>query len=490
MAIKITGGSSAIIAETDNNNNFYVRLPGNNSDGNSVGGGSENGPAIFSEIDAGLITNDRLVISPEADDDYRLRVGHETILDDEIFNYTAQNTGKHNNSSTTLTYSYTTVGLLTNAASATTTTTGQNISTYANFPYLGSGQNMYCQFELSFSAQPVSNTLVDIGMFIKNASNPYNPTDGVSFRLTSAGLAGVISHNGTETTTSIFAFTYVNSTVYRFNIIINDKKTLFYINDILYGSITTPIGQAQPFMSSALPFALRHAIVGGAAGGVFQVTLRGYSVSSGGVNVSKTLGEIGNAIYGSYQGLSGGTMGSLSAYTNNTNPTAAVPTNTTLAANLPSGLGGQAWETFTLALTTDGILMSYQVPAGTVSIPGKRLKVTGVKLSAFVQTVLAGGPCNSTFTLNYGHTAVSLATAEAATTKARRVVLLPELTQTITAAQAVNTAISQPGGCVSIFPEPIYVNPAEFISISVKHIGTVGSSGTIAYNIQYIYSWE
>lgn len=127
---------------------------------------------------------------------------------------------------------------------------------------------------------------------------------------------------------------------------------------------------------------------------------------------------------------------------------------------------------------------------GTVSIPGKRLKVTGVKLSAFVQTVLVGGPCNTTFTLNYGHTAVSLATAEAATTKARRVVLLPELTQTVTAAQAVNTMISQPGGCVSMFTEPIYVNPGEFISLSCKHIGTVGTSGTIAYNIQYIYSWE
>ena len=195
-------------------------------------------------------------------------------------------------------------------------------------------------------------------------------------------------------------------------------------------------------------------------------------------------------MYGSYQGLSGGTMGSLSVYTNSSNPTAAVPSNTALTANLPAGLGGQAWETFTLAVNTDAILMSYQVPTGTVSVLGKRLKVTGVKLSSFVQTVLAGGPLVRTFTLNFGQTAVSLATAEAATTKARRVVLLPELTQVVTAAQAVSTMISQPLGGISLFSEPIYVNPGEFISLAVKHIGTVGSSGTIATNIQYVYSWE
>lgn len=42
-------------------------------------------------------------------------------------------------------------------------------------------------------------------------------------------------------------------------------------------------------------------------------------------------------MYGSYQGLSGGTMGGLSKYTNNTNATAGVATNTTAA--LGTGYG-------------------------------------------------------------------------------------------------------------------------------------------------------
>jgi len=445
---------------------------------------------IVSENDGGTKTGTPSLSSPETDDDYRLRVAMDTQLDDETFNYTAQNTGKHNNQSTTMTYTYGTGGLLTNGSSITTTTTGLSLSTYAMFPMFSNGSNLYNQSEISFSAQPVANTIFDFGMFARPTSNPYAPTDGAYFRLNSSGMFGVINHNGTETTTSLFSFTYANNTVYKFLLTISNTSVEFWIDDVLYAELPTPVAQAQPFMSVALPFSFRHAIVGGAAGGIFQATLRGYGVSLGGVSITKSLGEIGNAVFGSYQGLSGGTMGSLSAYTNSTNPTAAVPANASLTANLPSGLGGMAFETFTLAVNTDGILMSYQVPAGTVSIPGKRLKVVGVKLSSFVQTVLAGGPLVRTFALNFGHTVVSIAAGESATAKARRVVLLPELTQAVTSAQAVSTMLSQPLGGVSMFPQPIYVNPGEFISLSVKHIGTVGTSGTIATSMQYIYSWE
>jgi len=154
--------------------------------------------------------------------------------------------------------------------------------------------------------------------------------------------------------------------------------------------------------------------VGGSAGAVTQAIFSDYRIYARGPMFSDDLGTIGNRVYGSYAGLSGGTMGSLSAYTNSTNPTAAVPANTALTANLPSGLGGQAWETFTLAVNVDGILMSYQVPAGSSTVQGRRLKVTGVKLSSFIQTVLAAGPLNRTFTLNFGSTSVNLTQAESA----------------------------------------------------------------------------
>jgi hypothetical protein len=483
MAV-IQSGSGGNLAAVDNNNKLQVAL----ADDQTQAGYA----LIVSENDAGVITGTPATASPETDNDYRLRTANEIPVDDETFNYTAQNTGKHNNLSTTMTYSYTTGGVISNGSSITTTTTGISQATYAMFPMFANGESTYYQGDWSFSASSVpANTILDFGMFLRPAANPYAPTDGFYFRFNSSGLFGVINHNTSESTTSAFTgFTPTPNRVYKFLIAANNNSTEFWIDDVLYGTIATPNGQGQPCMSAALPMAWRHVITGGAAGGVFQATQRGYSVSLGGLSYIRNLGESGNSMFGSYQGLSGGTMGSLATYVNNTNPTAAVPSNTALTANLPPGLGGQAWETATLALNTDGIICSYQVPAGTVSVPGKRLKISGVKLSSFIQTVIAGGPFVRTFTLNFGHTAVSLVTAEAATTKARRVVLLPELTQVVTAAQAVSTLVSQPYGSVSLFPSPIYVNPGEFVSIAVKHIGTVGTSGTIATNIQYIYEWE
>jgi len=484
------GGGSAVNAEVDAVGNLFTRNAGYNATGIALGGGPTNGPGLYTEADPGVITTARLMIAPEGDADYRLRISQELLLDDETFNYLAQNTGKHQYTNTTLTLAWTATGLQTNSGTITTINTGAKFTTYASFPVFGGGQQLYCQFWASANINPVTNMNTDVGLFLPGAATPYAPTDGVYFRLDSNRWNGVINYNGTETVVSLTGFTYAANQVYKFTITTAEGTTYFWINDVLYGSIALPVAQSTPFMSDTLPFSLRTAIGGTAASGALQLLVKDYTVSIGGTGFAEPLGARSNAIFGSYQGLSGGTMGGLTKYTNSTNPTAAVPSNTALTANLPSGLGGEAWETFTLAVNTDGILMSYQVPAGTVAVLGKRLKVTGVKMTAYVQTVLAGGPTVNTFAIAFGHTAVSLATAEAATTKKPRIVLCPELTNTCTAAQAVSTLLAQPSGSVSIFTEPIYVNPSEFIQFTVKHVGTVGTSGTIAYNIQFIYSWE
>ncbi len=436
----------------------------------------------FSENDPGNVTGTRSMLSPEVDPDYRVRVALDTSMDVETFDYTAQNTGKHNYSNTTMTVVWTTGGLQTNGSSITTTTTGITFGTYAMFPMNAPGA-LYFEAEGAFSAQPVANTLIDFGGFLRGAATPYAPLDGVYFRLTAAGLSGVINHNGTETTTSVFAFSYVNSTVYRFVAKANSGNTEFWINDVLYGSIPTPVGQGQPFMSAALPFSVRHAIAGGAAGGVIQFNLRNYNVSVGGLQISDSLSTIANRQFGTYQGLSGGTMGSLANYANSANPGAAVPTNTTAA--LGTGLGGQFWETDTLAATTDGVIQSYQVPAGTVSVPGKRLVISGVWIDSHVQAACTGGPYVASWCLAFGHTAVSLATAEAATTKApRRIPLGWQAVGTNAAVATVLTRIYVP------LAKPIYVNPGEFVQVVKKKVGTTNSAGTIAHLVGFDYGWE
>lgn len=473
--IRIEGNTSGRVAEVDTSNQLMVVTPKTTADAGVV--------AFYSENDTGTKTGGRFLVSPESDDDARLRIAHEAIFDCETFNYTAQNTGKHIYRNTTMANTWSAAGLTTNSGNITTTTTGASFATYAEFPILGASL-LYCEFEGSFTQQPTTNTIIDIGLPRMATTNPFAPTDGVYFRLTSAGIAGYINANGTETSTSTFDFTYVNNQKYQFIIAMHEREVEFWIDGVLYGTVTTPVGQGQPCMSSSLPFGFRHAITGGAAGAALSFVLNDYTISIGGPNIAQTASILGQRIYGSYQGLSGGTMGSLANYANNANPTAAVPTNTTAA--LGSGLGGQFWETDTLAVTTDGIIMSYQVPAATANVQGRRLVVRGLKVESYIQTALTGGGYVAQWSLAFGHTAVSLATAEAATTKAPRRIPIGNHSVSSGAAALVELKTIS----VDFGDAPVFVNPGEFIAIVKKKVGTAPSAGVIAHTITPVYGWE
>ena len=508
MAVLDSGSSSSGKANVDATFNLQVVTPGSTAGGVEFGGGTANSQGMFSEIDAGSKNASREMLSPEVDKDYRLRVAHDTKMDQESFNYASQNTGKHTyTSGTTLLATMGVGGLLTNSSSITTTTNGLTFGTHAQFP-VGGTQTVICETSIAFSAQPNANTVIDFGLFQRGAANPFLPLDGVYFRMTSAGMFGVINSGGVETTSAVFPLTvgtgtyvYTNNAVNRFLIQVNNVSTSFWINNLKYGEIATPVGSGFPCKSSGLPWSIRHAIVGGAAGAILQATVTDYRVLVRGPLYADQLGTVGNRMFGSYQGLSAGTMGQLVAGTVTTGtlvkPTAAVPLNASLAANLPSSLGGRIYEALTagLAVNVDGIYASYTVPAGTSTAPGRRLRVDGLKLSAVVSTAAVGGPVTTEFYIAFGHTADSMQTAETGsmitgTTKAPRRVMLPELTQLLTAAQAVDTRISQLA-TIAVFANPIYVNPGERIALIGNKTATVAATaGVIAHTYQFDYSWE
>jgi len=455
----------------------------------------------FGENDSGALTGDILLRSPEVDVDYRQRVSHDVIFDDHIFNTTAQDTGKHNYLNTTMTNTWTAGQLTTNGSSITTTTTGTVLATYAQFPIQGT-TTVSADTEIGFSAQPQSNVFIEFGIGVPGAQT-VAPTDGVFFRLNASGMQGIASFNGSEATTGLFpladgagTWAYTNSKRYQFICYVTAVEAQFWVNDgtgaNCLGTILLPAGQSRMCMSSYGAYFLKHRITGGAAGGIIQATLGAYNVRIGGTNLISSVSTAGNRIQGSYQGGSGGTLGSLArvgAITtgNEANVTAAVPTTTTAA--LGSGLGGTFWETVSLAANTDGIIMSYQVPVGTVNIPGRRLCLRGMYLSSYVQTVIVGGPYTAEYFLAFGHTAVSLATTEAATTKAPRRIALP-FVQQVTLAQAVQTTIAQTQTFCDFGDAPVYVNPGEFIQLCTRHIGTAGTTGTVVHRVTSVYGWE
>ena len=455
---------------------------------------------VFGENDSGVYTGTPDLFSGEVDIDYRQRIAPDLLLDECVFNYTAQDTGKHSYANTTMTNSWTAGQMTTNSGSITTTTTGTQFNTYATFPNTGT-QTLSADFELAFSAQPTTNTFIEFGLG-NGGTQTTAPTDGAFIRLTSAGLIGVASNNGTETTVT---FTDQNNTGlwpysvnkrYQFMVFMGGVEAKFWVNDgtgaVLLGKIKLPTAQGRICMSRGVQLFHKHRITGGAAGGVMQTYLGAYNVRIGGSNVTSTASTQGNRIEGSYQGFGGGTLGSLARFGtittgNEANVTAAVPTTTTAA--LGSGLGGNFWETVSLAVNTDGIIQSYQVPSATVNTAGRRLVIRGVYLASYVQTVLVGGGYTAEWFLAFGHTTVSLGQVESAVNKAPRRIALPFIQQ-VTAAQAAQTTVSQNINFCDFGDAPIFVNPGEFIQLCTRHLGTAGTSGTIVHKVTYVYGWE
>ncbi len=456
------------------------------------------GVRCFNENDGGTLTGVPYLFSPETDNDYRQRSSTDLVLDEVVFNYTAQDTGKHNQTGATMTNTFSAGNLTTNSGSITTTTTGSQFETYATFPNTGT-QTLSADVEMGFSAQPVTNGFIEFGLGLPGTSTTA-PTDGVFIRLNSAGLMGVVSSNGTETTLAFpladgaGVWAYTNNKKYQFIIYMGGIAAHFWVNDgtgaVLLGSIPLPTAQGRICMSRGVKFFIKHRITGGAAGGVLQGQFGAYNIRLGGSNVTSTVSTQGNRIEGSYQGFSGGTMGSLATYVNSANPTAAAPSNTALTANLPGGLGGQGTVTAAAAAVTDGIWSSYQVPTTTVNTAGRRLVLRGVRLDMVnLGAAVATTATTVQFCLAFGHTSVSLVTAEAATTKAPRRIALGFATW------PVGAAIGAQPQCGPIFVDlgdaPIFVNPGEFIALVGKFVaGTATASQTIQFTYTPIYGWE
>lgn len=496
---RIEGNTSGNVAEVNASNQLKV-IPETSAISNP---GNIGCYRSFGENDAGSITGTVNILSGEVDNDYRQRVSQDLVLDEEIFNYTAQNTGKHTYTTSTVTNAWTAGNMTTNSANTAVfaTGTGTIFATYACFPNTGT-QTLSADTEIGFTAQPATNVFIEWGLGIPGAVGGA-PSDGVFFRLSSAGLQGIASSNGTETSTGVFplsngtgTWTYTNNKKYQFIVYSSTISAEFWVNDgtgaVKLGTITLPSGQGRISMASGVQYFVKHRITGGSSSTAIQAQVGAYNVRLGGSNLTSTVSTAGNRMYGSYQGLSGGTMGSLARIGtittgNEANVTAAVPTTTTAA--LGSGLGGTFWETVSLAANTDGIIMSYQVPAGTVNVPGRRLVLRGIYLNSYVQTVIVGGPYTAEWFLAYGHTAVSLATAEAGATKAPRRIVLP-FVQQVTAAQAVQTTVAQSTTFCDFGDAPIFVNPGEFIQLCTRHIGTAGTTGTIVHRVTPVFGWE
>ena len=482
--------------KNDGAGNALVNMPGNSASGATVGGGPETAGhvTIQSENDPGVATGERYVLSPETSDDYRLRVGRDSFLDNETFNYTNQNTAKFGYTATTLVMALSGGFLVTNNGAITTTTTAARLFTWRYYPLFGQQTPTYfeCSAAFSQSLSGSTNTVIDFGAMLLGAANPYAPTDGVFFRASNAGVKGVAVYNGTESATDVFTFTPNPGQVYQYLVAFNEREAEFWIDDVLYGTIETPTGQGQPCMSSSLPFGVRHAIVGGAAGNAQQLKLADFSVMLGDVDTNRPWGAQMTSLGGAPQVQpAASTGGQLSTYALGAAPGAVTLTASTAPAT--NTLGGLFLLPAAItAGESDYPLFAWQCPAGTAAVQGKTFWWTGVIVSeSFIATALTGGPLVLLFSGGFGSTAASLATTESTTfasgtTKIARKFVLGAQSFAATAAVGVLSA----GFQRSWEHAPIPINPGEFLHIILRCIGTNTTAGAIRGGITPIGYFE
>jgi hypothetical protein len=436
---------------------------------------------MFSENDAGTITLTPTLLSPETTNDFRLRTVNDTILDDEVFCYTNQNTGKHSYAATTMTMALASNALVTNSGNITTLNTATFFRTQQFFELCGSQNATTVVFEAALSAGLTTNTTIDFGMFLQSGSSPYAPTDGCYFRILPGGFQGVINFNGTEVSTSTFSFTAAINQVYGFKIVINTDKVQFWVNNVLYGTLATQVANGAPFASQALPLQIRHAIGGTAAAAALSLRVFTYNIQT---NDQTNLPHqhIATMRGNSQQVQQGATTGGqLTTYALGTEPTAVTLTASTAPAT--NTLGGLFVLPGTITPAgSDYPLFAWQNPAGTAAIPGKVFVCTGVIIGELsVTTALTGGPLLFQWAIGYGSTASTLATTESTTftaggtTKIAR--KIPLGAQSLAAASAVG--VISPGFQRNFDSAPLPINPGEFLHIILRIPtgGTATSAG-------------
>lgn len=480
---KILGAGGLNQAEVDANNQLFVRGAINPNLAGLYG--------ISAINDAGTVIG-----TPRGKRGYiteagRLMIAPTLILFDDTFNMTAQNTGKWRFAATTQTGALAT-GLLTlNNSGITTNPSDSAIQTQRSFPLFGS-QELRCIITgMIASAFPhVANNTIELGLFTATIPGQAAPTDGVFFRYNAANeLRGVVSFNGTEVQTTAIAQPSTGA-LHDFMIIAQNDVVTFWIDRILVGVVTLTIdapATGQPFLNGSQPVTIRQRINSGPPASATKFQVSDVFVQQIGLDSTKAWSEI-LASMGrhAYQGQDGGTMGTTGQYVNNANPAATVPTNTTAA--LGTGLGGIFQETLTLAAGTDGIISSFQNPAGTLNQTPRNLIITGVAISGVVTVALATSPLTGTLALCFGHTAVSLATGESGSfvsplTKAPRRIALGT-TAILSATAAAGTPVSGTP-LVMKFNAPVVIAPGEFIAISHKKISTAPTAGAIMWTITF-----
>lgn len=489
----IRGSTSGLGAEVNASNQLKV-IPETDVATNP---GNVGAVRFFSENDAGDITGTALLKSPETSNDYRLRVGQDTLAFDHTFCEATLDTTKWRipvlpagtPAAPTATLAS---GFLTLNAAGTTTGATAHISFVSQRYFrVRNTAPVYVEITGNVTGIPITNQVFEAGLFIPTGTAA--PADGAWFQLTSAGVIGVMSYNGTITQTGVLvspgSLPISNNGSYL--ITIYQDNVEFWIDNVLYATLELPGGQATPFLTDALPVGLQYR-TSGVVAGTGQASLRvgdvGVTIGDIAQNRSWAAQMSGMGHHASqFQGGAGstGTIASLPNATAATTVTGSALSQTVpIKAVATGGFGGEAGITAAVP-GVDGMVFSFQNPVGSVTFPPRNLTIYGVRISAVVITALGNTPSTLQWALAYGATGATvptLAVGETATLAALTVKQYRRIPLGFTSFLA-SAASGQTAPDINVtFNAPVTLAPGEWLAITAKFIQGIatGSFWTVA----------
>lgn len=436
---------------------------------------------VFGENDPGDITGTALLRSGEVSQDYRLRVGVDTLLFTDTFNATAQNISlwKHSFATMTMTQS---AGFLNINAAGTSTVSGNYayLQSWRYFTFFGTSP-ISVETTVLIDKAPIVNEVFQWGLGV--ATGAADVVDGAWFQLTSAGLKGVLRYNsGTVVTVDLIVDvnTIPLNTVQKYAMVCGEDAIEFWIDDVLYGTLEIPNAQGQPFLSTSLPYFIQkynNGTIGSSPNlspkiGDVTITLMDLASNQTWANQMASVGL-------GMQQLNGGPAGSPQIqWANAALPVAAAATNTTAA--LGAFLGGIFQMSTVATGATDLIVSSYQNPVGGVNQTPRTMKLRGIKIDCVnAGAAVATTPSTFAVALAWGGTAVTLAGTES-TSFQNNTIKLQRRQPLGVISFPVGAAIGAAATPLQFdFEAPLVINPGEFVQVVVKPLVATATASEV-----------
>jgi len=488
LIAKITGFISGNTAEVDSNNCLLVNLPQDVSKaGFTLVGGLTPGVNNTAEYRPIYVTEEgRQKAALDRPVFYVNFAGSATAA-----NAIPQDALKQTATTMTVSAGSTAGGFLwLNSGLSVAATVGIAYQTYTTFATYGGYETVYEFVGMPINCNTAVNKVLELGIGLITSATSIGLLDGICFRWTAAGtFIGVCSINGAEYQTNPLTVPSDN-VVHRFTIRLNNDGAEFFVDGVMQADLAPPTALPSLCYQPNLPLLVRVYNMAATPSLPPQFKLAEMWVGQNEADWQKPWPHIvagmsqhaANVPFGSVIGESA------TNYLNSTAiPAAAAASNT---AALVTGLGGHFQmnaQAGSLLAATDNIVTSYQIPVQSATQASKRFICTGMRITGInTGAVVATTPTTILWGVAWGHTAVSLATADAVNAKA------PRHTKVGTQSWAVGAVIGQNANDINVtFSTPFTVNPGEFIASTARFIvGTATASQVITGSVSFDGYWE